>query len=120
MPLLRSQRSLLALACSSLLGGCIAGYGSFEDEGIDLPPKVDFAVRPDEVYTPPGWPETLEADLYLPRTEGERPAVLAVHGGSWSGGSPAHMIAISRFDARSVAAGTAFLARELALFARRG
>jgi len=100
MTLFRAQFSFVALACSSLLSGCIAGYGSFEDEGIDLPPKVDFSVRRGQVYTPPGWPETLSADLYLPDTEGARPAVLTVHGGSWSGGSPAHMIAISRGLAR--------------------
>jgi acetyl esterase/lipase len=103
MNVLRASRSILNLAtltCSGLLGGCIAGYGSFESEGLELPPKVDFDVRRGQVYTPPQWPERLEADLYLPQTAGRRPAVLAVHGGSWSGGSPAHMIAISRGLAR--------------------
>lgn len=100
MTFLRASGSLFALACTGLLGGCIAGYGSFAEEGIELPPKVGFEVRRGQVYTPAGWPEALKADVYLPRTEGSRPAVLAVHGGSWSGGSPAHMIAISRGLAR--------------------
>ena len=39
------------------------------------------------VYSPPGWPQQLEADLYVPQQREPRPAVLVVHGGSWKGGA---------------------------------
>jgi acetyl esterase/lipase len=47
-------------------------------------------------YTPGDWPEGLTADLYLPATEGLRPAVLVVHGGGWTRRSPDDMDGISR------------------------
>lgn len=44
------------------------------------------------VYTPPGWPQALAADLYVPPAgAGLRPAVLLVHGGGWEGRSRADM-----------------------------
>lgn len=48
------------------------------------------------VYTPPNWPQALNADLYLPRKPGLHAVVIAIHGGSWSGRSRGDMTAISR------------------------
>ncbi|WP_019625063.1 alpha/beta hydrolase [Thioalkalivibrio sp. ALJT] len=48
-----------------------------------------------QTYSPSGWPETLNADVYLPDREGARPAVLLVHGGGWQGRSRDDMEAIA-------------------------
>lgn len=36
------------------------------------------------VFTPPGWPEAVKADLYVPKGQGPFPGVLLIHGGAWS------------------------------------
>ena len=41
-------------------------------------------VERDIVYSEPGWPQTLHADLYLPQREGPIPVVMTVHGGGWA------------------------------------
>ena len=43
------------------------------------------------MYSPRDWPAVLAADLYIPRSEGLRPAVLVVHGGGWKGGQRGDM-----------------------------
>ena len=50
----------------------------------------------DIVYTEAGWPQALQADLYLPRRAGLIPVVLAIHGGGWANRSRADMDDISR------------------------
>ncbi len=57
-------------ALLALIGGCAQAPASIER---------------DVVYTPPGWPAALAADIHLPRQPGPRPAVLLVHGGGWEG-----------------------------------
>lgn len=47
-------------------------------------------------FSPQGWPERLEGDLYLPQRPGLRPVVVAIHGGSWSSRSRSDMEDISR------------------------
>ncbi len=49
-------------------------------------------------YSPPDWPKSLKADLYLPAASSAaaRPLVLLVHGGSWKGGSRGNMSRIAR------------------------
>jgi acetyl esterase/lipase len=47
------------------------------------------------VYSPPGWPQSLRADLYLPQKRGPLAVVLVVHGGGWAGRSRDDMAAIS-------------------------
>lgn len=77
--------ALLLSACSRHLGRPDAPPGVRYDTG--------WTVQRDLVYSPPGWPEALRADLYLP-DPGPRsvivpaqtwPAVLLVHGGGWEG-----------------------------------
>lgn len=59
----------------------------------------------DIVYTPPGWPEALAADLHLPDGPGPHPAVLVVHGGGWERRSRADMESIAeRLAARGFVA----------------
>lgn len=36
------------------------------------------------VYTPPGWPEAVKADLFVPKGPGPWPGMLLIHGGAWS------------------------------------
>jgi acetyl esterase/lipase len=49
-----------------------------------------------QAYTPADWPVPLPAEVYRPVGAGRLPAVLVVHGGSWSGRSPADMSRICR------------------------
>lgn len=51
---------------------------------------------PDQVYTPPDWPQPLKARVFLPDGNGPFPAVLLVHGGGWKGRSPADMDGIAQ------------------------
>ena len=52
-------------------------------------------VERDVVYTPPGWPQALGADIHRPARPGPHPAVLLVHGGGWEGRSRADMEGIA-------------------------
>lgn len=47
-------------------------------------------------YTPPDWPQTLRADLYLPQKHGLLPVVIVIHGGSWAKRSRKDMTNISK------------------------
>ncbi|TLF45065.1 alpha/beta hydrolase [Halomonas urmiana] len=93
-----SRRLLLALPL--LLAGCATHL----DRNGEVTPlegmlPADYAVerlspRP---YTPPDWPETLEARVLLPDTPADalRPAALLVHGGGWQRRSPDDMETIA-------------------------
>jgi acetyl esterase/lipase len=50
-----------------------------------------------QTYTPPHWPVPLQALVYRPHGNTPRPAVLVVHGGSWSARSPADMDRVCRY-----------------------
>ncbi|TDU66022.1 acetyl esterase/lipase [Prosthecobacter fusiformis] len=43
-----------------------------------------FTLREDVIYTPPGWPQALPADVYVPDGPGPWPGILLIHGGSWA------------------------------------
>lgn len=48
-------------------------------------------------YTPTGWPQSLQADLYLPlKHQSPPPVILLVHGGSWQHGKRSHMARIAK------------------------
>jgi acetyl esterase/lipase len=59
-------------------------------------PGNSFTHLAPQTYTPPHWPVPLQALVYCPYGEAPRPAVLVVHGGSWSARSPADMNRICR------------------------
>jgi hypothetical protein len=63
-------KTLPFAAVLALVGGC-ADSSHLLERGV--------------VYTPPGWPAALAADIYVPANPGLRPAVLLVHGGGWEG-----------------------------------
>jgi acetyl esterase/lipase len=49
----------------------------------------------DFVYTQPGWPQPLRADLYLPQRSDRLPVVITIHGGGWANRSRNDMASIS-------------------------
>lgn len=95
----------LALGLPLLVAGC-ATHLSTTDAPATTPsgprPEVDFRRLSPRPYTPPDWPETLEARVLLPDTPAEalRPAALLVHGGGWQRRSPDDMTAIAERLAR--------------------
>ena len=62
--------------------------------------SVDVTVTRDVCYTPEGWPQPLDADIYVPTGAGPFPAILMVHGGGWIGGRRQHMQRTARAVAR--------------------
>ena len=71
--------TLLCTACASHIG---------QPPNIHQPAAVEtrYDVRRDISYTPADWPQPLLADVYVPEGKGPFPAVLVIHGGSWSSG----------------------------------
>lgn len=78
---------LLMVGCASVRGPLPA----FEKRA-----PLSYSEQLDVVYTPEGWPEKLEADLYLPDSDGPRPAVVVVHGGAWMAGLRAETTHIAK------------------------
>lgn len=58
-----------------------------------------YDLRENVIYSSPGGGD-LAADVYLPASSGNRPAVLVLHSGSWQRGSKARMTAVSEALAR--------------------
>lgn len=85
---------LLAL----LSGACQVHYAGESQvapsAGADVRYPLDRVLR-DIVYTEPGWPQSLGADLYLPERAGTLPVVLMIHGGGWANRSRDDMADIS-------------------------
>lgn len=46
--------------------------------------ETKYSKLPEVIYTPSDWPRALPATIYQPEGPGPWPAVLVVHGGSWS------------------------------------
>lgn len=96
---------LLLLSCASLLIGCAqhikqTDIALTQAEAAELAGSVGFRNVPDLVFSPPDWPSTLYADLYLPDLSGPHPTVLLVHGGGWEARSRQDMNATARRMAR--------------------
>lgn len=49
------------------------------------------------VYTPPDWPEPLQAEVYQPQGVGPFPGILLVHGGGWERRSREDMERLARY-----------------------
>ena len=78
---------LLAIAtglAGILLAGCATHLGKPETATTGATLRTTFSVERNRVYSPPDWPETLRADIYRPRIDTPRPAVLLIHGGGWA------------------------------------
>ncbi|MBD3895233.1 alpha/beta hydrolase [Halomonas sp. ML-15] len=80
-------RRLIVLICLPLLlTGCSRHFNGPGEQPIHLDSASAQVTRLQGLtYTPNGWPETLQADVYLPADDGTalRPAALVVHGGGW-------------------------------------
>lgn len=82
LPFHRGLRGFCLLVVCLVAAGC-ARHTAAPDNYIALP-SMAFTVVPKQVYSPPGWPEELQADVYIPAGGLARfPAVLMVHGGGW-------------------------------------
>jgi len=88
---------LLGLLLGAVFGaaGCTIHQGRPE---TPAPQRVetDYEVRRDQVFTPAGWPQALQADVYVPRGAGPFPGVLVIHGGGWDGGDRDQVAGIAR------------------------
>lgn len=79
----------MACLTAVTLVGCTMHVGG-PSELHELPSTTyTYAVVRDVSYAPPGWPQTLAADVFVPDSAGRLPAVLLVHGGRWESGSRA-------------------------------
>ena len=87
---------LILLACIVSVSGCVSYQSPSAEASSGIERYELEALIEDIVYTEPGWPQALTADLYLPAAESPRPVVLMVHGGSWGGRDRSDMDEISR------------------------
>lgn len=90
--------TLVALA-GFVLAGC-AVHVNQPKQPVPAPAGHSFTVYRDVTYTPPDWPEALQADVYVPSGKGPFPGVLVVHGGGWQAGSRNNMGRVARMLAR--------------------
>ena len=95
MPRLPALKFLASVA-SLLFSACASHEGRPGDARPDSVEAVDVSVSRDFVYTPAGWPQALQADLYKPAGSGPFPAVVMIHGGGWKGRTRADMDEMSR------------------------
>lgn len=79
------RRAIMLLCLLVIASGCTS------QPGTDTPPRTQKGL----VFSPPDWPQTLRADLYLPEGRGPHAAVLLVHGGGWAGRSRGDMSGIA-------------------------
>jgi acetyl esterase/lipase len=98
MPSKTLLQTCLLLISTLLTSACQVHYAG---HALATPPaeenirySLDHEVR-DIVYTEVGWPQPLQADLYLPRRAGLIPVVLTIHGGGWANRDRADMAEIS-------------------------
>ncbi|WFM69785.1 alpha/beta hydrolase [Halomonas sp. CKK8] len=86
----------LLLALTLLLTGCATHLdrnGEVTSQNEVAPADYNVERLAPLTYTPPDWPEALEARVLLPDTPDDRlrPAALLVHGGGWQRRSPDDM-----------------------------
>ncbi|MDK8462404.1 alpha/beta hydrolase [Marinobacter sp. SS13-12] len=72
---------LLAMVVSALLTACASHQNAPEQAAPAL--QTDYSTQTDITFSPAGWPQALQADLYLPESNQPLPTVLLVHGGGW-------------------------------------
>lgn len=92
---------LLSLLFGAVFGAsaCTTHQGRPE---LPAPPRVDsgYQLHRDVVFTPAGWPQALQADVYVPDGKGPFPAVLVIHGGGWESGDRRQVAGIAQRLAR--------------------
>jgi len=92
---------ILAVLLLPLLAACANSSGAGAGAAVPATETdVAYLQQKDRTYTPAGWPVNLQADVWSPRIEGLKPAVLLIHGGGWTGGVRTHMDSIAQRLAR--------------------
>lgn len=99
LPPRNSFLTLAVTAAATLLASCATHLGKPDGRA---PPAVerDYTLQRGVTYSPPGWPQALQADVYIPEGAGPFPAVIVVHGGGWDRRDRSDMTGISRTLAR--------------------
>jgi acetyl esterase/lipase len=69
----------------------VVHHGVPESRTVRRTTPLPVRMIPNLCYTPAGWPQALDADVYQPDGAGPFPAVMMVHGGGWTGGKRADM-----------------------------
>lgn len=95
----RVIRSAL-IAFAVLLSACITDDGPLDASKAVPKATVDITLVRNIVYTPAGWPQPLQADLYKPTGAGPFPAVVMIHGGGWGSRTRADMNSEARAAAK--------------------
>ena len=87
---------IATLMTTLVLASCANQTGPDTQPASAAAPTWKYDVLPPQTYTPPGWPQTLTATVYKPQRPELMPAVLVVHGGSWTRRSPEDMTRVSK------------------------
>lgn len=93
------KKSILpSLLLALLLGGCVVhtGGAAARDDTGSAQRDYDYRLQKARTYTPEGWPQPLQADVYVPEAPGPMPGVLLIHGGGWYSGKREHMNGLAR------------------------
>lgn len=78
---------LIPVLALPLLAACATHQGApSAPAAASVATAYRYTLTRDLRYTPPDWPQALEADVYQPQGTGPFPGVLLVHGGGWVGG----------------------------------
>jgi acetyl esterase/lipase len=89
------NRVLFGLVLMVLLSACATYTGRPPGAVQPLSVTTRYSVHNGVPYTPPGWPQLLHADVYIPEGDGAFPGVLMVHGGGWVSGERSIMNRLS-------------------------
>lgn len=92
-------RTILAVLLPVLACACVTHVGA-PSAARPAGAAYEYTLIRDVTYTPAGWPQELQADLWLPRGIGPFATVLVVHGGGWQRGERADMDGIALALAR--------------------
>jgi acetyl esterase/lipase len=88
-------KPLFAAGCLFAIAGCAIHDGR-PGQPPPQPAHAEYRVRENVTYTPNGWPQSLQGDLYQPSGKGPFPAVIVVHGGGWNSRDRSDMRGISK------------------------
>jgi acetyl esterase/lipase len=101
---MRARRPVVVAMAAALLGsGCVTHVGGpliLSQSQSQRGAEYGYAIQRDVVYTPEGWPQPQQADLWLPRGVGPFVAVVVAHGGGWERGERSDMDGIAAQLAR--------------------
>lgn len=84
LPVMKKTWFILLGGLLASLNSCTTREGGITGRPLEPVRVGGFDRQRDIIYTPPGWPQSIPADLYVPAGEGPWPGVLLIHGGSWA------------------------------------